>query len=328
MALFSIEELGLGVLFVLAFANGANDTGKSIVSLMTSREHVHRLLLWGGLFSGLGSASALLIAGRLFSVFTPQSLLNAPPPASFVLAALVGATLLVLGATFLRRSVSTTHAILGAIIVQAVFFFGVSSLAWDFLAWRVLLPLAGGPIAALIGTYLLSRVIHRREQATVSKTPSRLSGSAHWFSSGAAAFARGVNDAPKMAALGAFVLLARPQYSGWLPYAVVTVAVFVGAQILGHRVALAIAGHQAPLSHEQRFQAGVATAALVSFGAIFGAPLSTTHVSEGSYAGIGGGERSIVRAALKSMVLAWLVTMPFAGFLAILASIYGPKLWS
>src|SRR5438046_3133594 len=74
-----IEDAGLSVLFVLAFANGANDVGKSVASLMhldpggkTSR----RPLLWGGFFSSLGSVSAVLISGRLFSVFTPQSILR------------------------------------------------------------------------------------------------------------------------------------------------------------------------------------------------------------------------------------------------------------
>ena len=31
-----VEEVGLSVLFVLAFANGANDVGKSVASLMSS----------------------------------------------------------------------------------------------------------------------------------------------------------------------------------------------------------------------------------------------------------------------------------------------------
>ncbi len=330
MALFSIEELGLLVLFVLAFANGANDAGKSVASLMISPGHVHRPLIWGGIFSGLGSAAALLISGRLFAVFTPQSLLKTAPPPSFALAALVGATIWVLAATLLRVSVSTTHAILGSIIVQGVVLFGVSSLAWDFLALRVLLPLAGGPIAVLVVTYIFSRIFRRRRSqqapASAPKSPSRRTGIAHWGSSAASAFARGINDAPKMAAMGAFILLARP-YSSWLPYLIVTVAVVVGAQILGHRVAMAMVGRHAGLDQGQRTQAGAATAVLVSFGAIFGAPMSTTHVSEGAHAGIGGGQRSVVRAALRSMILAWLVTLPAAGFLAVLASIYGPRLW-
>ena len=76
----SIEELGLAALFALAFANGANDAGKSVASLMMPEPSAspprRRALLWGGFFTGVGSVTAILISGRLFSVFTPQSLLG------------------------------------------------------------------------------------------------------------------------------------------------------------------------------------------------------------------------------------------------------------
>src|SRR5438046_9928585 len=120
-----------------------------------------RPLLWGGVFSSLGSYSAVLNSSRLFSVFTPQSILRSSFNSSFVLAVLVAATLWVLAATLVRLPVSTTHAILGSIMLQGIFLFGVSSLAWDFMAIRVLLPLAGGTLAALVGIYLFERLIIR-----------------------------------------------------------------------------------------------------------------------------------------------------------------------
>src|SRR2546429_5959258 len=146
-------DLGLGVLFVLAFGNGANDVGKSIVALMTDPETStfrprYSPLIWGGLFSGLGSVAAILISVRLFSAFAPQSFLQTTPGSSFILAAIVGAAAWILLATLLRIQVSTTHAIVGAIIVQAIFLFGSSGLEWSFLIWRILLPLAAVAVLA------------------------------------------------------------------------------------------------------------------------------------------------------------------------------------
>jgi inorganic phosphate transporter, PiT family len=321
-----IEEVGLGVLFVLAFANGANDVGKSVASLMhfdpggrTSRWP----LLWGGIFSSLGSVSAVLISGRLFSVFTPQSILRSSFDSSFVLAVLVAAALWVLAGTLVRLPVSTTHAILGAIMLQAIFLFGVSSLAWDFLAIRVLLPLAGGPLAALVGIYLFERLI-RRQQVTRKEKP-RWAELSHWGSAAATAYARGVNDAPKMAVLGGFFLAANSVAAVWVPYSTVAVAVLVGSLVLGHRVAFTLIGRALPLDHGQRLRAGIATAAVVSAGAYLGAPLSTTHVDAGASAGASGLKESI-RSALHSMVLPWLVTLPATGLLAIAVAILGPRL--
>ncbi len=314
-----VEELGLTVLFVLAFANGANDVGKSVASLMsTSGPGGPRLgrrpLLWGGVFSGLGSVSAILISGRLLTVFTPQTILRNTTDSSFILAVLIGATVWILIATFFRLPVSTTHTILGAVLLQGIFLFGVSSLKLDFLAVRVLLPLAAGPFVALIALSILGRLT-RRPQTQDKKSP-RFAKISHWGSAAATAYARGINDAPKMAALGAFFFLAGSTDAVLVPYAIVAAAIVVGSLVLGRRVALTLVGRAVPLDHTQRLQAGLATAALVSAGAYLGAPLSTTHVHAGSTAGIGG-RKEVIVSALRGMVLPWLVTLPAAGLLAI-----------
>jgi PiT family inorganic phosphate transporter len=326
MALFSVEALGLAALFVLAFANGANDVGKSVASLMEpgpqGKPRRRGPLLWGGILTGLGSVSAIVISGRLFSVFTPQSILTTTPESSFILIAIVGATLWILGATLLKIPVSSTHAIVGAIVFPAVYLFGVSGLDWYFLAVRVLLPLAGGPIAAMIGVYLLERVTQRAR--TPGKERPRVAKASHWGAAGMTAYARGINDAPKMAALGAFFLLTSSASSMWVTYSIVTIAVVLGSLVLGHRVALELIGKDVPLEHNQRARAGIATAALVTAGAYFGAPMSTSQVQAGSKAG-SHGRSVVIRSALRGMALAWLVTLPAAGLLAIATSYVWPR---
>ena len=323
-----IQEAGLGVLFILAFANGANDVGKSVASLL----HVgprgltgRRPLLFGGFFSGIGSIFAILVSGRLLSTFTPEKIINTTISSSFVLAVLAAAAVWVLAATFARLPVSTTHAILGAIILQGIFFFGVTGLAWDFVTVRVLLPLAGGPLAALIGVYILERLIRRKPVA--KEGSHRWAALSHWGSAAATAFARGINDAPKMAVLGGFFLVANSFEATWVPYSLVAVAVIVGSMILGHRVAITLTRRAIPLDHDQRARAGIATAVLVSAGAYLGAPLSSTHVHAGAVAGASGLKDSI-KTALRGMVLPWLVTLPAVGLLAILFATVGPVIIS
>src|SRR6184192_4659026 len=274
-------DIGLVVLFVLAFGNGANDVGKSIVALMTDPETAtfrprYSPLVWGGIFSGLGSVAAILISVRLFSAFTPQSFLQTAPGSSFILAALAGAAAWILLATLLRIQVSTTHAIVGAIIVQAVYLLGASSLQWDFLIWRILLPLAAGPFVALVGVYIISRVLRKRDTGVDEAPSSRRLGAADWISAAGVAFAREVNDAPKMAALGAFVLLGTSEDGVLLPYVIVGVAVVAGSLVWGDRVAKTLIGHT-PQQRGHRLKAHAATAVLISAGAYFGDAFSTTH---------------------------------------------------
>ena len=323
-----IEEAGLGLLFVLAFANGANDVGKSVASLLhfgpgglTGRSP----LLWGGFLSGVGSIAAIIVSSRLLSTFTPEKIVNSPINSSFVLAVLAAAATWVLLATIVRLPVSTTHAILGGIMLQGVFLFGLGSLAWEFVVVRVLLPLAGGPLAALIGIYIVEHLIKRPQQSQVpaKEDDTKRARLEHWGSAGATALARGVNDAPKMAVLGAFFLAANSVEAVWIPYSIVAIAVVIGSMMLGHRVAMTLSRRAFTLDHGQRFRAGVATAVLVSAGAYLGAPLSTTHVHSGASAGASGLKESI-RTALRGMVLPWLVTLPAVGLLAILFAIVGP----
>lgn len=322
-----IEEAGLGLLFVLAFANGANDVGKSVASLLhlgptglTGR----RPLLWGGFFSGVGSIAAIVVSTRLFSTFTPERILNVSISSSFVLAVLAATALWVLAATLARLPVSTTHAILGAIMLQGIFLFGASSLAWDFVAIHVLLPLAAGPLAALIGIYLFER-LKPHPQVAKAEEP-RWAGVSRWGSAAATALARGVNDAPKMAVLGGFFLAANSVEGVWVPYSIVALAVVIGSMVLGHRVAMTLMKGAVPLDHGQRLRAGVVTAVLVSAGAALGAPLSTTHVHSGASAGASGLKASI-RTSLRGMVLPWLVTLPAVGLIAILFAILGPTVF-
>ena len=325
-------EIGLAVLFALAFGNGANDVGKSVTALMMDPDTAafkprYSPLIWGGLFSGLGSILAIIISVRLFSAFTPQSFFQTTPGVSFILAALVGAASWILIATLLRVQVSTTHAIVGAIIVQAIYLLGASSLEWTFLIWRILLPLAAGPFVALIGVYIISSLLRKRDTGLDEDSSSKRLGAADWISAAGVAFARGVNDAPKMAALGAFLLLGTSEDGVLLPYIIVGVAVVAGSLVWGDRVAKTLIGHT-PLQRGHRLKAHGATAVLVSAGSYFGDAFSTTNVSEGATAGHHGKKgRQFLGSALRGMALAWMVTLPAAGLLAIAASILGARFW-
>jgi inorganic phosphate transporter, PiT family len=315
-----VQEVGLGVLFVLAFANGANDVGKSVAPLVDDPKSLksrsaRRALLWGGILSGLGSLSAILLSGRLFQIFTQRMVETTPTP-PFALAALAGATVWILIATLVKLPVSTTHAIIGAIVIQAVYLYGLGDIQWDTLGLRVLLPLAAGPVIALLTTSVLGRISSRLRTQKVAENRTSIT---EWGSSGATSYARGINDAPKIAALGSFLLFGSLTTVNWFPYAIVSVAVVLGALVLGHKVTETVLA-EAPIDQEKRLRAGFTTAALVSAGAILGTPLSTTHMHRGAIEGARHGLGGIVRTILKESLLPWCVTFPVAGILAIAVS--------
>jgi len=67
---------------------------------------------------------------------------------------------------------------------------------------------------------------------------------------------------------------------------------------------------------------------LVSAGSYFGDHFSRALVAEGAAAGHHGKKgRQFLGSALRGMALAWIVTLPAAGLLAIVASILGARFW-
>ena len=148
--------------------------------------------------------------------------------------------------------------------------------------------------------------------------------SIHWISSGLASFARGVNDAPKIAAMA----LLGSAIASW-PSAQFQVSTFVGVALAmglgsylgGLRVTEVLAEKVTTMDHTEGLSANLTTSSLVLVSATMGLPVSTTHVSSSAIIGIGllKGMTAVRWRTVRDMVLAWIVTLPAAGILAWLA---------
>ncbi len=141
----------------------------------------------------------------------------------------------------------------------------------------------------------------------------------HWLTSGATSLARGMNDAPKMAAL---ILVAAALATGApvapsLVFVLVTLGMVAGSVVAGVRVTRVLAENITVMDHREGFLANVVTAALVTAGAVGGLPMSTTHVSASAIIGTGAqrGSRALNRKTVRDLLLAWLVTLPAAAAL-------------
>ena len=148
--------------------------------------------------------------------------------------------------------------------------------------------------------------------------------SVHWISSGLASFARGVNDAPKIAAmvlLGS-VVAAWPSVQFQVSTFVgVALAMGLGSYLGGLRVTEVLAEKVTTMDHAEGLSANLTTSSLVLVSATMGLPVSTTHVSSSAIIGIGllKGVTAVRWRTVRDMVLAWIVTLPAAGILAWLA---------
>lgn len=299
---------------LVAFTNGANANFKGVASLYGSgTTTLQRALAWGTLTTFAGSLAALALSGGLLGKFqgkglVAEELVQSP---EFLCAVALGAALTSFLATRLGFPVSTTHALVGALIGAGLA--GNASVNLQALWTTFLVPLLFSPVIAFaLGglTYGFLRLLklvpdHRTTPLDVL----------HYLSTGAASFARGLNDTPKMAPL----LLAVPQFS--VSGCIVTVAIMIalGGLLDARRVAETLGKKVTQMNPGQGFAASVVTAGLVTTASFHGLPASTTHVSVGSLLGMGASTRQAHWRKAGEILIAWISTVPCGAILAALS---------
>lgn len=144
----------------------------------------------------------------------------------------------------------------------------------------------------------------------------------HWLTSGATSFARGLNDTPKIAAsvLMTIALSRGASFGPGWAFAAVALGMVAGSWMAGRKVTRVLAEKITPMDHTEGFVANLVTAGLVGPGAALGLPMSTTHVSSGAIMGVGAPKKADLNwKTVKSMVLAWIFTIPLAAGLGVVA---------
>lgn len=348
--------LVLSALF-LAFCNGANDNFKGFATVWGSETLNYRTALKLATTATIaGSLCSLLLAEALAQQFSGKGLVpdvtaNGP---HFILSVTLGAALTVFAATRAGLPVSTTHALIGGLVGAGL---GLGEVHIGKLANTFLLPLLVSPLLAATLGWLAYRFLRlnpaqnncacvlasepvtpaQAGAAMLSAAPAlviasdarcdtlsapmarfsiaRIKDRLHIFSAALICFARGVNDTPKLAAL----LIAAHLLDSSSSVLMIAMIMALGGVLYARRVAHTMSHRITRIGHTQGLAANLITALLVLFASKFGLPVSTTHVSVGSIAGVGASADTLNRAAMRNIILSWLATLPLAALFAWLA---------
>lgn len=134
----------------------------------------------------------------------------------------------------------------------------------------------------------------------------------HFVSAGALSFARGLNDTPKLVALGLAVSVLDFTWS----IALVASFMAIGGLIHSKKIAETVGQRITALDSDQGFFGNLVTSFLVIFASKWGLPVSTTHVSCGALFGIGVANGKARWSVIRTILLAWLLTLPTAALLS------------
>ncbi len=283
------------------------------------------------LSAACGAAGAVLVATLLgLPISTTHGLTGA----------LLGAALIfapgqlqwsVLGTKFaLPLAVSPLAAMAATLLLYPVFrgarkALGVTAESCVCIGQKVVATCATPAAAA---AYMNDQVVPTLATGTTACCTQRYSGAvvgvsaqqaldaAHFCTAGAMSFARGLNDAPKIAAL-AFAAAALGVRGS---VALVAAAMAIGGLALAKKVGRTMSEKVADMNTGQGFTASLVTATLVIAATAFGLPVSTTHVSCGALFGIGTVNGTAKWKMIAAILLAWVTTLPVAALIAMAAA--------
>lgn len=298
----------------VAFTNGANANFKGVASIYgTGTASLRTTVWWGTATTFAGAITALFAARGLLSAFSGKGLVPEPLTQSpaFLLAVALGGALTSFLATRLSFPVSTTHALVGA-LVGAGLASGDHTVHLAPLLNTFVRPLLLSPLLAIVAGALVFLLLKAVRLLPDHRT--RTLDTLHFLSGGAASFARGLNDTPKMAAL---LAVAHALDIRW-GFLAVAVAMAIGGLLDARNVAETLGKKITGMNPGEGFAANVATALLVNTASFHSLPVSTTHVSVGSLIGIGTITRKAHWKSVGQIILSWLITLPCAAALAAL----------
>ncbi|AJY78033.1 inorganic phosphate transporter [Paenibacillus beijingensis] len=303
----------------LAFENGGNDVSKGIAPLVSSKIAGEKTaLVFGTVITFIGSWASLTIAKKVMSLFT-SGIISPDYQISvgMVLAIAGGAAAWVCIATRFSMPVSTTHALIGAIVAVGVFEFGVSGVLWSNIGMKVVGPLLFSPVVGLIATFVIVSIIR------FIKIPDGFSRISTWFTCGGICFVRSVNDTPKIVAIASLATLSMGEKHSYgsinATFLLILTSMALGSILKGLPVTKLLAKKVTKINNNGSLASSLTSVILIANASGWGLPVSTTHVSTGSIlgAGIQQDRKGVNWKVVRDIGLSWVITLPSAGIIGI-----------
>jgi PiT family inorganic phosphate transporter len=330
----TLAVIAIIVVLIFDYTNGFHDASNIIATVIASRAMtpvqaviiVATFEFLGPLLGGTAVANTI---GKFIDINDLQSL----DAVTIILCGIVGAITWNLGTWWFGIPSSSSHALVGGLVGAVVVSAGVSHVAWGFTelaqghftgVTKVLIALVVSPVIGFWAGFLIHRSMKfmlRGAKPVANKYLRRV----QFFTSAGLAFSHGANDAQKSMGIITLVLLlggfiTEFQVPFWVILACAS-AITLGIMSGGWRIVRTVGFGIYKVRPLHAFDAQLTSASVIFAASMIGAPVSTTHVVSSSIMGIGASERpkAVRWAKAQDIVTTWLITIPGAGAVGILA---------
>ena len=314
----------LGLAIAFDYINGFHDTANAIATSVSTRALKPAYAIAMSATANFVGA----LTGTAVAETVGAGLVEIQPNVDgqvVIAAALIGAIAWNLLTWRLGIPSSSSHALIGGLLGAVLAATGLGAWQMDGLLTKVLVPLFGSPVVGfavgLLLMALLFNVFRRAHPARLNGVFRRL----QVLSAAYMAFSHGSNDAQKTMGIMTLALVTAGVLDSfevplWVILAAAT-AISLGTAAGGWRIIKTMGTKVVKLDPVHGFAAET-TAATVIFGASqLGMPVSTTHVISSAIMGVGSSDRmkTVRWGVARSIVTAWVLTLPASGITAALA---------
>ena len=312
--------LGLAVTF--DYINGFHDTANAIATSVSTRALAP---VWAIAMSATANFAGALTGTAVAETIGSGLVETEAVTQTVIAAALVGAIAWNLLTWRLGIPSSSSHALIGGLLGASLIAAGIGSWQIDGIVTKVLIPLVASPLigfaVAILFMALLFNVFRKANPQRINGRFRRLQiGSAAYM-----AFSHGSNDAQKTMGIMTLALVEAGILTTFeVPLWVILTAasaISLGTAAGGWRIIKTMGQKVVKLDPVHGFAAET-TAATVIFGASrLGLPVSTTHIISSAIMGVGSADRikAVRWGVARSIVIAWILTLPASGSAAALA---------
>ena len=268
-----------------------------------------------------GTAVAQTIGKNIIdaSTFDPNAMALS---AGLIISALIGAIAWNLITWWFGLPSSSSHALIGGLVGPVLIAYGPDKILWNGVLF-VFASLILSPLIGMFFGWLFLRITRSvAEKRRVTPRANEFFNKMQIVSSVCLALSHGANDAQKSMGVIAMTLVILGIFPSFaIPFWVIAscaAAIAAGCATGGWRIIRTMGSQICRLRSVHAFCSQTASAAVILTAALFGGPVSTTHVVSSSIIGVGAGQRlSAVRwTVAKDIVIAWFITIPAAAVVA------------
>jgi len=343
------------VALIFEYINGFHDTANSIATVVSTRVLTPKAaIVMAAVTNLLGAMVGTAVARTISSGLVDASFVTSHT----IVCALMGAIVWDLITWYVGLPTSSSHALVGGLCGAAlasahgnwdVLIWSVPSTThwWEGkgLLYKVIIPMVTSPTCGLIIGFLVMVSLYVLLR---SWTPHRVNvvfGKLQILSASYMGFSHGSNDAQKTMGIIALTLVAATKAGTfdhlpvWLNFlytpevpkgqqqgiavwikVVCALTMAAGTAAGGWRIIRTLGHKMVKLQPVHGFAAETTAATVLFVAAKLGMPVSTTHAITASIMGVGAAKRfsALKMGVVKSILLAWLLTLPASGLIAYL----------